>query len=133
MTEDVNPNGQMLAEHSSSSTYVCAQVSHNRQDCSAYAGHQLALDQPPVALGGAARLLYRVNQRLTYALGDGPATFTNVGSTIRVIPQELREMALLREFDEEMVLNMFADRFVQQSFNPVMCWWKREPPPTRLC
>jgi CRP-like cAMP-binding protein len=35
-----------------------------------------------------------------------------------VIPQELREMALLREFDEEMVLNTLADRFVQQEFQP---------------
>ncbi|MCA1282481.1 family 2B encapsulin nanocompartment shell protein [Saccharopolyspora sp. 7B] len=61
---------------------------------------------------------YRVNRRLTYTLGDGRVTFTNTGSDVRVIPQELRELPLLRDFDDESVLGALADRFVQQNFEP---------------
>ena len=57
---------------------------------------------------------YRVNRRLTYTLGDGRLTFTNTGSEVRVIPQELRELPLLRDFDDESALGALADRFVQQ-------------------
>jgi hypothetical protein len=62
--------------------------------------------------------VYRVNRRLTYQLGDGRVTFTNVGAEIRVIPQELRELPLLRGFDDEDVLGALADRFEQQEFEP---------------
>lgn len=61
---------------------------------------------------------YRVNRRMTYTLGDGRVEFTNVGAEIRVIPQELRELALLRDFDDEETLNALADRFEQQEFAP---------------
>jgi CRP-like cAMP-binding protein len=69
---------------------------------------------PWVPLRGGS---YRVNRRLTYEVGDGRVTFTNVGATVQVIPQELRELALLREFDDETVLNRLASRFVQREFN----------------
>ncbi|MEQ9668779.1 family 2B encapsulin nanocompartment shell protein [Coleofasciculus sp. G2-EDA-02] len=61
---------------------------------------------------------YRVNRRLTYTVGDGRVTFTNVGADIRVIPQELCELPLLRGFEDEEVLAVLADRFVQQEFAP---------------
>ncbi|MFI0470383.1 family 2B encapsulin nanocompartment shell protein [Saccharopolyspora sp. 5N102] len=61
---------------------------------------------------------YRVNRRLTYAVGDGRITFTNTGSNVRVIPQELGELPLLRGFDDDSVLGALADRFVQQEFEP---------------
>ncbi|MBN3907234.1 MAG: cyclic nucleotide-binding domain-containing protein [Nostoc sp. NMS1] len=61
---------------------------------------------------------YRVNRRLTYALGDGRVTFTNTGAEVQVIPQELGELPLLREFDDVEVLNALAGRFVQQEFAP---------------
>ncbi len=63
-------------------------------------------------VGGA----YRVNRRLTYTVGDGRVTFTNVGANIRVIPQELCELPLLQGFKDEEVLAVLADRFVQQEF-----------------
>lgn len=47
------------------------------------------------ATGGA----YRVNRRLSYAVGDGRVTFTNVGADISVIPAELCEIPFLRTFD----------------------------------
>lgn len=64
--------------------------------------------------GGA----YRVNRRLSYAVGDGRVSFTNVGSEIRVVPPELCELPLFRGFDDEAVLSSLADRFVQQEFEP---------------
>jgi Phage capsid-like protein/Cyclic nucleotide-binding domain len=64
---------------------------------------------------------YRVNRRLVYAVGDGRVTFTTCGAEVRVIPQEMRELALLRGFDDDKelrVLQALADRFVQQEFAP---------------
>ena len=61
---------------------------------------------------------YRVNRRLTYAVGDGRVTFTNTGATVQVIPQELCELPLLRGFNDIGVLNTLANRFVQQEFVP---------------
>lgn len=59
---------------------------------------------------------YRVNRRLTYTFGDGRVTCTNTGDTVQVIPQELREIPLLREFDDNAVLTALAERFVQEEF-----------------
>src|SRR5512135_3836492 len=58
--------------------------------------------------------VYRVNRRLTYAVGDGRVSFTSTGAEVRVIPQELCELPLLREFDDVAVLGALADRFVQR-------------------
>lgn len=63
--------------------------------------------------GGA----YRVNRRLTYNIGDGRVTFINNGANVRVVPQELVELPLLRDFDpEDEVLPAMAERFVQLEF-----------------
>jgi len=59
---------------------------------------------------------YRVNRRMSYAVGDGRVTFTTMGASVRVIPQELCELPLLRGFDDVDVLTALADRFVQQEF-----------------
>lgn len=59
---------------------------------------------------------FRVNRRLTYDVGDGRVTFTNVGTDIRVIPQELTELPLLRGFDDTDVLTALADRHEQRSY-----------------
>ncbi|MBB5956908.1 CRP-like cAMP-binding protein [Saccharothrix tamanrassetensis] len=61
---------------------------------------------------------YRVNRRLTYAVGDGRVTFTSTGADIRVIPQELRELPALRDFPDDEVLAALADRFEQREFAP---------------
>ncbi|MCY0994580.1 family 2B encapsulin nanocompartment shell protein [Nannocystis sp. ILAH1] len=57
---------------------------------------------------------YRVNRRLTYAVGDGRVGFTSVGSRVQVIPRELTELPLLRGFEDDAVLTALADRFVQR-------------------
>jgi CRP-like cAMP-binding protein len=64
------------------------------------------------ARGGA----YRVNRRLSYAVGDGRVTFTNVGADIQVIPAELCEIPFLRTYDDMEVLNTLASSFVQTEF-----------------
>ncbi|MBB6170966.1 CRP-like cAMP-binding protein [Nocardiopsis mwathae] len=64
------------------------------------------------ASGGA----YRVNRRLSYVVGDGRVTFTNVGTDVRVIPAELAELPLLRDFDDEGALGALAERFTQRQY-----------------
>jgi CRP-like cAMP-binding protein len=62
--------------------------------------------------------VYRVNRRLRYTLGDGRVTFTNTGAEIRVIPAELCELPLFRDFDDTEVLGALADRFEQSEYEP---------------
>ncbi|WHM40770.1 family 2B encapsulin nanocompartment shell protein [Streptomyces sp. BPTC-684] len=59
---------------------------------------------------------YRVNRRLTYTVGDGYIAFVQDGADIRVIPQELGELALLRGFEDVDVLTALADRCVRRDF-----------------
>ncbi|MDD5037014.1 MAG: family 2B encapsulin nanocompartment shell protein [Methylococcaceae bacterium] len=61
---------------------------------------------------------YRVNRRLSYAVGDGRFTFTNTGAIVQVVPEELRELPMLREFEDAEVLSALAGRFVQKEFKP---------------
>lgn len=62
----------------------------------------------------AAGGTFRVNRRLSYAVGDGRVTFTTVGAEVRVIPGELGELPMLRGFADADVLSTLADRFTQQ-------------------
>jgi CRP-like cAMP-binding protein len=62
--------------------------------------------------------VYRVNRRLSYAVGDGRVTFTSTGAKVQVIPQELCELPLLRGFDDVEVLSTLANRFEQKEFKP---------------
>jgi len=57
---------------------------------------------------------YRVNRRLSYTLGDGRVEFTNVGTKVRVIPNELCELPMLRGYEDIDVLTLLADKFVQK-------------------
>jgi CRP-like cAMP-binding protein len=59
---------------------------------------------------------FRVNRRLSYAVGDGRVTFTSNGAGVKVIPAELGELPLLRGYEELDVLSALADRFVQEEF-----------------
>jgi CRP-like cAMP-binding protein len=58
--------------------------------------------------------VFRVNRRLSYAVGDGRVTFSTTGAEVRVIPAELCELPVLRGFDDAEVLAALADRFVQR-------------------
>ena len=61
---------------------------------------------------------YRVNRRRSYSLGDGRVTFTTMGSQVRVVPRELRELPPLRDYEGEDVLTAVADQFVQREVQP---------------
>ncbi|MDQ4093928.1 MAG: cyclic nucleotide-binding domain-containing protein, partial [Actinomycetota bacterium] len=62
---------------------------------------------------------FRVNRRASYAVGDGRMTFTmNGDAEIRVIPEELRELPMLRNFTEHPdVLSAIADQFEQREID----------------
>ncbi|WIG92956.1 family 2B encapsulin nanocompartment shell protein [Myxococcus sp. SDU36] len=60
--------------------------------------------------------VYRVNRRLSYAVGDGRVTFTTSGAKVQVIPQELCELPLLRSYDDVEVLTALANRFEQKTY-----------------
>lgn len=69
---------------------------------------------PWVQVSGGA---YRVNRRMTYVVGDGRVTFTNTGAEVRVVPQELRELPILRGYEDLEALSALADKFTQQEFS----------------
>jgi hypothetical protein len=62
--------------------------------------------------------VFRVNRRLTYAVGDGRVTFTTAGGMTRVIPHELGEIPMLQGYDEADALAALADKFVQKEYAP---------------
>ena len=62
--------------------------------------------------------VFRLNRRLTIPVGSGRVSFTSTGTEVRVIPQTLRELPLLRDFDDVSVLGTLAGRFVQREFQP---------------
>ena len=57
---------------------------------------------------------YRVNRRRTYAVSRGMVSFDQTGSVVRVVAPTLREMRLLRDFDDDELLARLADGFVQR-------------------
>lgn len=57
---------------------------------------------------------YRVNRRLTYAVGDGRMTFVKTGDRVEVVPAELAELPALRSYDNEEVLSELARRCEQR-------------------
>jgi hypothetical protein len=61
---------------------------------------------------------FRVNRRLSHAVGDGRVTFTTTGAQVRVIPRQLCELPVLRGFDDAEVLNALAGRFGQREYAP---------------
>ncbi|GAB3456260.1 family 2B encapsulin nanocompartment shell protein [Actinophytocola sediminis] len=61
---------------------------------------------------------YRVNRRLTLTIGDGRLSFANVGGRVTVIPAELRELPLLRDFADDDTLTTLAQQFQQREYLP---------------
>lgn len=59
---------------------------------------------------------YRVNRRLSYAVGRGRVAFVKTADEVRVIPPSLTELPLLRGFPGTELLGELADRFVQQEY-----------------
>ncbi|EYT84048.1 Crp/Fnr family transcriptional regulator [Streptomyces sp. Tu 6176] len=57
---------------------------------------------------------YRVNRRLTYAVGDGRITFVQTGDRVEVIPAELGELPALRGYEDTDVLSELAQHCRQR-------------------
>ncbi|MEO3874304.1 family 2B encapsulin nanocompartment shell protein [Nonomuraea sp. B12E4] len=62
--------------------------------------------------------VYRVNRRLTYAVGGGRVSFAGTGARVRVIPPSLTELPLLHGFEDGDVLDTLARLFEQREFAP---------------
>jgi CRP-like cAMP-binding protein len=60
-------------------------------------------------------------------------TFVTTGSDVRVIPQELRELAFLRGLEDEGVLNALAERFEQREFTAGDVIVERGEPADEIC
>jgi Cyclic nucleotide-binding domain len=58
--------------------------------------------------------VYRLNRRLTYAVGDGRLGFVSTGAQVQLIAATLGELPLLRGYDDDEVLKNLAPRFVQR-------------------
>ncbi|MFB8347746.1 family 2B encapsulin nanocompartment shell protein [Streptomyces niveus] len=61
---------------------------------------------------------YRVNRRLSYAVGDGRVTFVQTGGRVEVVPAGLRELPALRDYGDDAVLDELAGRCEQVEFEP---------------
>ncbi|GGO33863.1 family 2B encapsulin nanocompartment shell protein [Streptomyces lasiicapitis] len=59
---------------------------------------------------------YRVNRRTSYSVGDGRVTFVKTGDRVEVIPAELGELPVLRDFEDQEVLTELARRCQQREF-----------------
>ncbi|MFD7642286.1 family 2B encapsulin nanocompartment shell protein [Kitasatospora sp. NPDC059795] len=59
---------------------------------------------------------YRVNRRLSYAVGRGRVGFAQTGRQVQVVPPTLREVPVLRGFEDDELLTELAGRFVQRDF-----------------
>ncbi|MEV6686121.1 family 2B encapsulin nanocompartment shell protein [Streptomyces sp. NPDC051130] len=61
---------------------------------------------------------YRVNRRLSYSVGNGIVEFIKTGTQVQVIPAELGELPLLRDYEDLDVLTELAARCQQVDFAP---------------
>jgi CRP-like cAMP-binding protein len=61
---------------------------------------------------------YRVNRRLTYAVGGGRVTVARTDGEARVVPPSLREIPLLAGVRDDAVLEALAERFVREEVEP---------------
>ncbi|MGC0313004.1 family 2B encapsulin nanocompartment shell protein [Kitasatospora acidiphila] len=59
---------------------------------------------------------YRVNRRLSYAVGRGRVSFVKTGARVKVWAPSLREVPVLRGFEDDALLAQLADRFTQRDF-----------------
>ncbi|MFJ5230703.1 family 2B encapsulin nanocompartment shell protein [Kitasatospora sp. NPDC088391] len=59
---------------------------------------------------------YRVNRRLSYAVGRGRVGFEQTAGRVSVVAPTLREVPVLRGFEDDALLAELAGRFVQRDF-----------------
>jgi hypothetical protein len=57
---------------------------------------------------------FRVNRRVSYAIGDGRVEVVQTGDRVSIIPAELGEFPALRGYDDDDVLSALAGRFAKR-------------------
>ncbi|ANW17110.1 cyclic nucleotide-binding domain-containing protein [Streptomyces clavuligerus] len=118
MTVDTSPEPQQAPRQQSSLSTAAARnlatTTKSAPQMQEITSRWLLRSLPWVEVSGGT---YRVNRRLTYAVGDGRIEFVQEGAQVRVIPHELGELSLLRGFEDEDVLTALAGRCVQRDFN----------------
>lgn len=106
-----SPNGQQSLSLGTAAARNLATTTKTPPQMQAISSRWLLKILPWVQVSGGT---YRVNRRLTYAVGDGLVSFIQTGAEAQVVPAELCELASLRGFDDLEVLTALAERFVQQ-------------------
>ena len=61
---------------------------------------------------------YRVNRRVSYAIGDGRVAMTQAADRVSIVPGDLAEFPALRDYDDADVLTAMAGRFTQREIPP---------------
>ena len=61
---------------------------------------------------------YRVNRRMSYAVGDGRVAMMQAADRVTIVPGDLAEFPALREYDDADVLTTLARRFIQREIEP---------------
>lgn len=122
----------MTIDSTVTSPEAAAAAEEDRQSLSTQAARKLATTTktPPQMQGISTRWLlkvlpwvqvnggtYRVNRRLSFVVGDGKLTFSNVGDRVSVVPEELGELPLLHDFDDAEVLAELARRCEQREYS----------------
>jgi CRP-like cAMP-binding protein len=116
MSSPVKPGGDAEKQQMSLGTLAARQLATTTKSVPQMQGissRWLLKLLPWVQVSGG---VYRVNRRLSYAVGDGRVTFTSTGARVQVIPQELCELPLLRGFEDVAALSALAERFVQKEY-----------------
>ena len=117
-TDKATPGGEPGQQQQSLATEAARKLAHTTKSepqMQGISSRWLLRMLPWIQVSGG---VYRVNRRLSYAVGDGRVTFNQVGDKVSVIPQELCELQMLRGFDDVGVLAALADRFVQHEYKP---------------
>ena len=61
---------------------------------------------------------YRVNRRVSYAVGDGRVAMMQAADRVTIVPGDLAEFPALRDYDDADVLTTLARRFIQREIEP---------------
>ncbi len=110
-----SPNGQQPLSLSTAAARNLATTTKTPPQMQAISSRWLLKILPWVQVSGGT---YRVNRRLSYAVGDGRISFVQTGADVRVVPAELGELPALRGFDGPDLLGALAGQFTQREVGP---------------
>lgn len=110
-----SPNGQQSMSLGTTAARNLATTTKTPPQMQGISSRWLLKILPWVQVSGGT---YRVNRRLSYAVGDGRISFDQTGAEARVIPAELGELPALRGFDDPALFGTLAGQFTQRQVAP---------------